>query len=91
MNDWLTIAYIVVTAFLVWQNFRQKKALHQLQEELFHLKKETYIAFAKTQQHLEKIQALKAIRQKFNELSLLYALKVYELANKPHQVDEQFK
>ncbi len=75
----------------MWQNFRQKKALHQLQEELFHLKKETYIAFAKTQQHLEKIQVLKAIRQKFNELSLLYALKVYELANKPHQVDEQFK
>lgn len=41
-----------------------------------------FVAFAKTQLHLPKVKAIKAIRQEFPHLELVQALAVYELANK---------
>lgn len=41
-----------------------------------------FVAFAKTQRHLPKVEAIKQIRMQFRHLQLIEALAVYQLAIK---------
>lgn len=80
MNNWIIWAYLVVTLLILLQNFSYKKRIRKLEDNLFVLKKDEWLPFAKAQLHLPKIQAIKQIRQQYPELSLQQAMQLYLLA-----------
>lgn len=73
--------FLLICLYLVkaWMNH---KRIRQLEDKLMSVLQDEYIAFAKGQLHLSKIDFIKSLRQRFPELSLVQAVQVYELAIK---------
>lgn len=73
----LIILLIVFTIFLVFGIQQPKSKLAEVYTPE-HI--DDFVDFAKTQLHLPKVEAIKAIRMAFSHLSLMQAVEVYELA-----------
>lgn len=70
---------LLICLYLIKSWFSHKR-IHQLEIKLMSVLKDDYIAFAKSQSHLPKIDILNALRQQFPELSLTQAVKIYNWA-----------
>lgn len=75
-------SYIVLGLLITLIIHSLKRRIALLENKLMHYALPTYLSFAKRQSHLEKVMAIKAIREQFEELSLLQAVKIYEMAIK---------
>lgn len=73
--------FLLICLYLVkaWMNH---KRIRQLEDKLMSVLQDEYVAFAKGQLYLSKINFIKSLRQRFPELSLVQAVQVYELAIK---------
>lgn len=79
-SETYTMFALLITAVMYIWLLKQRMTL--LEDKLMQYGSATYLNFAKTQLHLEKVAAIKAIRQQFRELSLVQAVNIYEMAVK---------
>lgn len=75
--------FLLICLFLIkeWLN---GKRIKQLENRLMDALKDEYIAFVKPLLQQPKVEVIKNLRQHYPELSLVNAVKIYELANKEH-------
>ena len=83
-ETYMVFALLIMAVIYI---FLLKQRITLLEDKIIQYGSLTYVSFAKNQLHLEKVMAIKAIREQFRELSLMLAVSIYDKATKESAKD----